>query len=270
MKPLHFVSSVLFLLGVTWSLTRSEVFVREIQVTYFKMIEPSLKIGSTTKKMAQNLIAETKHSKALDQELQILRAELGKHQIFESRFREIEKENQSLRKALNFKQNTKFDVLSARIVRRQPTTWWQTVEIDAGLESKVSSQLSVLSHEGLVGIVDRALKDRSSVLLITDERCQVSVMIEGTKELGILSGQQGKFDNDPILRLRFLSKDASLKPGQKVYTTGRGGLFHPNILVGSIVSIEKGTLDSEALVKPAVSIDDLDTVFVVISEKSLN
>ena len=85
-------------------------------------------------------------------------------------------------------------------------------------------------------------------------------------EVGILSGQRGEFDRSPTLRLRFLSKNASLKPGQRVFTTGRGGIFQPNILVGTIISLERGPLDSEALVKPAVDLSDLGTVFVVLSE----
>ena len=51
-----------------------------------------------------------------------------------------------------------------------------------------------------------------------------------------------------------------------MFTTGRGGIFQPNILVGTIISVERGPLDSEALVKPAVDLSDLGTVFVVLSE----
>ena len=171
-----------------------------------------------------------------------------------------------MRHALDFKKATNFDVVAANIIRRHPTTWWQTVEIDAGEDRGIGIQLSVLSNFGLVGLIDRPFKNRSSVLLITDEKCQVSVRIEGSPEVGILSGQRGEFDNNPSLRLRFLSKNASLQPGQRVFTTGRGGIFQPNILVGTIISVERGSLDSEALVKPAVDLSDLNTVFVVLSE----
>jgi rod shape-determining protein MreC len=140
------------------------------------------------------------------------------------------------------------------------------MEIDAGEDRGIGIQLSVLSNEGLVGIIDRPFEHRSSVLLITDEKCQVSVRVEGTPEVGILSGQRGGFENSPSLRLRFLSKDASLKTGQRVFTTGRGGIFQPNILVGTILTVEKGPIDSEALVAPAVNLSDLGTVFVVLSE----
>ncbi len=158
-------------------------------------------------------------------------------------------------------------MVAAQVIRRQPTTWWQTVDIDSGEERGVGAQLAVLSNEGLVGKIDRIYKDqnRSSVLLLTDEKCQVSARVEGSPEVGILSGQRGRFDGTPMLRLRFLSTDADLRPGQRVFTTGRGGIFQANILLGTIVSVEKGALDSEALVRPSVNFADLGTVFVVLS-----
>jgi rod shape-determining protein MreC len=160
--------------------------------------------------------------------------------------------------------------VAARVIRRNPTTWWQTVEIDAGSKRGIGTQLAVLSNEGLVGKIDRVDNsgERASVLLLTDEKCQVSARVEGSPEVGILSGQRSGFDGDPILRLRFLSANAAVRPGQRVLTTGRGGIFQPNILLGTIHSVEKGALDSEALVRPSVNFADLGAVFVVLSADS--
>ncbi len=196
-----------------------------------------------------------------------MRTEVGRLRIIESRYRELELENERLRHALDYKKSTHFDVVPAQVIRRQPTTWWQTVDIDAGQERGIGTQLAVLSNEGLVGKIDRIYEgqNRSSVLLLTDEKCQVSARVEGSPEVGILSGQRGRFDGSPLLRLRFLSIDATLHPGQRVFTTGRGGIFQPNVLLGTIDSVEKGALDSEALVRPSVNFADLDTVFVVLS-----
>lgn len=267
MKPLNLIALLLFLAGVTWALTRSEPIVREIQVAYFKAISPTLTAGSTLETKTRKLLEETRHSKELETRLDAIEKETGRLRIIEQRFQTIERENAQLRHALDFKKSTNFDVVAAQVIRRHPTTWWQTLEIDAGQDSGIGIQLSVMSNQGLVGIIDRPFEKRSSVLLITDEKCQVSVRVEDSPEVGILSGQRGEFDRNPTLRLRFLSKDAALRPGQRVFTTGRGGIFQPDILVGTILSVEKGALDSEALVTPAVKLSDLDTVFVVLSEK---
>ena len=78
----------------------------------------------------------------------------------------------------------------------------------------------------------------------------------------------GIADGQPVLRLRFLSANTSVRPGQRVFTTGHGGVFQPDILVGTIDSVDKGALASEALIRPAVDFADLGAVFVVLTEES--
>lgn len=270
MKPLHLIALLLFLGGAMWALTRSDRAVREIQNAYYQAMSPFLKTGSKLETHARAFLTETRHSKELEAELEITREQLGRLRLIEERFRALENENQQLRHALDFKKTTNFDVVAARVIRRQPATWWQTVEIDAGSKRGIGTQLAVLSNEGLVGKIDRVDNggERSSVLLLTDEKCQVSARVEGSPEVGILSGQRGSFDGEPMLRLRFLSSNAAVRPGQRVFTTGRGGIFQPNILLGTIHSVEKGALDSEALVRPSVNFADLGAVFVVLSADS--
>ncbi|MBC8127203.1 MAG: rod shape-determining protein MreC [Gloeobacteraceae cyanobacterium ES-bin-144] len=267
MKPLNLIALLLFLGGAVWALTRSERSVREIQNIYYSAMSPFLKSGSQMETHARAFLEETRHSKELETELEVARSEVGRLRLFESRFRSLEIENKQLRHALAFKKATNFDVVAARVTRRNPTTWWQTVEIDAGSNRRIGTQLAVLSNEGLVGKIDRIdnAGERSSVLLLTDEKCQVSARVEGSPEVGILSGQRGGFDGEPTLRLRFLSPNASVHKGQKVFTTGRGGIFQANILLGTIETVEKGALESEALVRPSVNFADLGAVFVVLS-----
>ncbi|MCX6875664.1 MAG: rod shape-determining protein MreC [Verrucomicrobia bacterium] len=266
MKPLNLIAILLFLGSAVWALTRSERTVREIQRRYFSALSPFLKAGSKTETHARRFLDEVSHSKALETELNTVSSELGRLRIIESRKLELEDENALLRRALNFKETTPFKVTAAQVILRQPTTWWQTVDIDVGEERGISTQLAVLSNEGLVGIIDRPGNNRSSVILLTDEACQVSAKVQDSPEVGILSGQRGQFEGAPLLRLKFLSKNAALRSGQRVFTTGRGGIFQANILLGTIDSVEKGALDSEALVRPSVNFADLGTVFVVLSK----
>ena len=270
MKPLNLIALLLFLGGAVWALTRSDRTVREIQNAYYSAISPFLKSGSKMETQARAFLKETHHSKQLETELDVTREQLGRLRIIASRLHALEIENEQLRHALDFKKTTHFDVIAARVIRRNPTTWWQTLEIDAGSKQGIGTQFSVLSNEGLVGMIDRIDDggERSSVLLLTDEKCQVSARVEGSPEVGILSGQRGGFDGDPLLRLRFLSSNAAVRPGQRVFTTGRGGTFQANILLGTIDSVEQGALDSEALVRPAVNFEDLGAVFVVLSSDS--
>ena len=236
MKPLNLIVLLLFLGAAVWALTQSDHSVRAIQNTYYQAMSPFLKSGSQMETHARALLGEVRHSKELSTELDAVSGELGRLRILVTHLRALETENAQLRNALDFKKTTHFDVVAARVIRRNPSTWWQTVDIDAGSKRGIATQRTVLSNDGLVGMIDRidTSGERSSVLLLTDEKCQVSARVDGSPEVGILSGQRGGFEDVPLLRLRFLSANAAVHPGQRVFTTGRGGTFQANILLGTI------------------------------------
>ena len=120
------------------------------------------------------------------------------------------------------------------------------------------TQVEVVSEfmEDLVGLLSLPCNSHPDVVPTELTLC--------SPEVGILSGQRGGFDGEPMLRLRYLSTRAAVRPGQKVFTTGRGGVFEANVLLGEIESVEIGALDSEALVRPSVNFADLGAVFVVL------
>ena len=263
MRPLNLLAFLLFLGGAVWALTRSERSVREIQRTYYTWLTPFLNAGSSLEVKARTFLDEVEHSKKLEAELEAMRTEYDRLRQVEAHSTEVEAENARLRRALDFQKRTEFKATAARVIRRQPTTWWQTVEIDRGDESGVKVHQPVVADGGLVGKVDRVGDKLSSVILLTDEACLVSVQVEGTPEVGILGGQRGQYEDGPKLRLRFLSLKARISPGTRVFTTGRGGLFPANLLVGTVESVVPGPLDSEALVRPSVDFTDLSTVFLL-------
>ncbi|MCH7225289.1 rod shape-determining protein MreC [Haloferula sp. A504] len=267
MKPLNLLALLVFLAGLTWALTRSERSVREIQATYYRAISPFLTVGSSLEARARAFLDEVEHSKLLEAEVGAMRDDYGRLKLIESQFRKVEEENAALRRALDFQERTRFEVVAARVTRRQPTTWWQTVEIDRGEASGIATAYTVVTDQGLVGKIDRLGDQRSTVLLLTDEACQVSAKVEGSPEVGILQGQREQFGGVPTLRLRFLSRDARLREGMRVFSTGRGGLFPADLLLGEIDRLEPGPLASEALVRPSVDFQNLGTVFVLTPQK---
>lgn len=264
MKPQNLIALLMFLAGCVWALTRSDSSVRSIQKSYYIAISPFLQSGTDLEIKARQFLKESEHSEMWQTRYQLAKEELDKKRMEVAQLRKIEAENARLSQALKFQQEAPFHVLAAKIIRRQPSTWWQTVTINRGEQQGVGVQLPVLSPEGLVGKVDAPSENTSTVILLTDEKCQVSTKVDGTPEVGILSGLRGQAGGAPALRLSFLSKDAKIKPGTLVFTTGRGGLFPADILLGTIKSFESGPLYGEALVKPAVDFATLHTVFVKI------
>ena len=263
MKPINFVALVLFICGVVWALTLSERTVRRIQQTYYATIGPFLKGGSAMETRARNFLEEIEHSKDLENRLRAIEEEYIKLRSIEGRLRELESENAVLRRALDFKEKMRLNVVAARVIKRQPATWWETAIIDKGQNDSIGAGVPIIAPGGLAGKVDIASADTCSMILLTDERCQVSVQVAGTPEVGILHGTRGRYGEEPRLILRHLSREAAILPGMKVITTGKGGLFPSNLLIGTVKEYTPGPVEGVALVQPSFNFDELGVFFVI-------
>ena len=181
--------------------------------------------------------------------------------------RDVEHEVNRLRRALAYRERSVFKLVPAEIVARDSSTWWRTVTINRGKDDGIESDMPVVTDEGLVGKTTTVGDNISIVLLLSDENCRVAATVEGTREQGIVSGERVTGSVTPMLDLNFLSKQANLQPGQKIYTSGVGGVFPSGLLVGTVQSFRVRELDGQARIAPAVDLSHLEDVFVVTGHK---
>lgn len=174
------------------------------------------------------------------------------------------RENNQLRALLGWQQQVPWKLKLANVVMRDPANWWRTVQIDLGSRDGVRVDLPVITVEGLIGRVSAVGYARSQVVLIGDPNCHVSAVVDNpAHDTGIITAS-GPLDIS-LVDLTYLSGNASLKPGQNVYTSGIGGVFPKGILIGRVLDsrpVEFG-LYTEARVKLAVNLGALDQVWVV-------
>jgi rod shape-determining protein MreC len=185
---------------------------------------------------------------------------------------EILAENNQLRNALQYLEKSPLSLVAARVISRKPSNWYNTLVIDKGSEDGVAVDSPVIvplgEEAGLVGKVSEVIGPHSAVLLLlTDEMCQVSAKLQNSQEQGILSGERGALRTLPNLRLRYLPKEIVATPGLKIFSSGMGELFPANLLLGEVISLSSGIIDAEAIVKPAVNLDDLVDLFVILPVK---
>ncbi len=93
--------------------------------------------------------------------------------------------------------------------------------------------------------------------------------MEGSREQGILSGIRVQQSDTPgLLQMDFLSKQANLQPGQKIYSAGvSNGVFPSGIPIGVVKSFQVRALDGRAIVEPAVDTSMVEDVFVIVGAK---
>ena len=174
------------------------------------------------------------------------------------------RENARLRRLLTWQQRTPWKLKLARVVLREPANWWRTVQIDLGSRDGLRVNLPVLTTDGLVGRLSSVSLTRSQVVLLGDPNCKVSARVENeTRDIGII-GASGPLDTE-FVEMGYLSKNAYLKPGQNVVTSGEGGIFPKGIPIGKVVDV--GPVDYglriEARVKLAANLNALEEVWVM-------
>ncbi len=177
---------------------------------------------------------------------------------------ETARENARLRQFVGWQRQTPWKLKLARVVLREPANWWRTVQIDLGSRDGLRLNLPVLTTDGLVGRISSVSLTRSQVTLLGDPNCKVSARVENeTHDAGII-GSSGPLETD-FVALGYLSRNANLKPGQSVVTSGEGGIFPKGIPIGKIVDVQPVDYGSrtEARVKLAANLNALETVCVM-------
>jgi rod shape-determining protein MreC len=229
----------------------------------YQLLAPFLTSGSGLKKQITSVRTGLKSLDQLEHENAALQVENRELRATNQSLRDVEHEVNRLRHALNYRERSVFKLIAAEVIARDSSTWWRTVTINRGKRDSIETDMPVVTDLGLVGKTTTVSDSIAVVLLVSDETCRVAASVEGSREQGIVSGQRMTTGLTPVLDLNFLSKQADLKPGQKAYTSGVGGVFPSGLLIGVVKSYRVRELDGQAQLTPAVDLSHLEDVFVV-------
>ena len=238
---------------------------QRLQSGFLGMISPFLKHGSSLDRKYTEMREGLKTLKQLEEETKRLTIANKDLSATNQTLRDMEAENNKLRNALKYRERSVFKLVPARIIARDPATWYQTVKIDRGTAEGVQLDMPVLTEEGLVGKTTVVSDHAATVILIADENCKVAATIEGSNEKGIVRGERVGEHGIPAIGMIFLTKQANLQRGQKIYTSGVGGVFPSGVFIGAVKEFKVRELDGYASLVPAVDLTTIDDVFVVIS-----
>jgi len=267
MSRTNIIALLIFGAILGYFLTFGPVTTQKFKAGVYQLLTPFLTGGSGIKKQITSVRTGLKSLDQLERENANLQVENRELRATNQGLRDAENEVNRLRHALNYRERSVFKLIAAEIVARDSSTWWRTVTINRGKKDGIEIDMPVATDVGLVGKVTTVSDSVSVVLLISDENCRVAAKVEGSREQGIVSGERVTTGLTPVLNLNFLSKQADLKPGQKVYTSGVGGVFPSGLLIGSVKTFRVRELDGQAQLTPAVDLSHLEDVFVVTGRK---
>jgi rod shape-determining protein MreC len=154
-----------------------------------------------------------------------------KNNISKSDFLELE--NTQLRKLIEEQVSSSSNLVSARIMLDKQSPYLNSLIINIGSNMNIKNGMAVLDGKNFIGRIIDVNFFSSRVLLVSDLNSKISVISEPSAYHAILTGH-GK----NALSLEYLPKNHNIKDDDKVYTSGKEGIFSPGIPVG-IVKIEK-------------------------------
>jgi len=194
------------------------------------------------------------------EELAAERARAARLQEEVDRLREVELENHRLKKLLAFKALVPYPMIPARVVGKDFNSWSRTLTLSPGRNAGIRDGMAVIRPEGVVGRVTAASAHYALVQLVIDGASDIPVIFQRTRTQGIV---EGKITNQ--CRVKYLNRLADIRVGDRVVSSGLGGVFPKGLLVGTVTSVHKKPygLFQEVTVTPAVDFATLEEVLVI-------
>lgn len=141
----------------------------------------------------------------------------------------LELENTQLRKLIDEQAEPIKNFVSARVMLDKQSPYLNSFVINIGKNKEIKNGLAVLDGKNFIGRTVDVNFFSSRVLLVTDLNSKIPVIVESGGNHAILSGH-GK--NLPTLE--YLPEKSEIKDGDKIYTSGKEGIFSPGIPIGEI------------------------------------
>jgi rod shape-determining protein MreC len=176
-------------------------------------------------------------------------------------------ENDRLRSLLNLKETSKYKILTAQIIGRDPSVWFDSSIINRGSLDGVKLNMPVVTNGGLIGRVTAVGPLTAQFDLITRDKSGVGGVVGEIGSSNVLGVVAGTSKRD-LVEMKYVSGTADVQPGQEVFTTGQDGIYPAGLKIGEIVSVETGsaTTPHKILIRPSAGMNTVKEVGVLLYE----
>lgn len=158
-----------------------------------------------------------------------------------------------------------YEVVVANIIYDSMNNWEEVYVIDKGSKDGVEPNMTVITQDGLVGYIESTTTSTSKIVSILDAGNSVSSRSTRTRDALICKGNISLKDEDK-LKVTSIPIGVELVEGDKIETSGMGGIYPKGIAIGEIeeFTTKKNPAENEAVLKTYVDFSKLETVAVII------
>lgn len=205
-------------------------------------------------------------NKALLAENQALRNQIAEMERDFRLSKDDSEENARLRELLDLREKRRdFQFESAMVTQRSTSNWISSLTLDRGTLHDVAVGNCVVTEEGfLVGVVTEVGLNWCTVLTVLDSDTSLGALVFRTGDVAVA---QGRFDlmTQGLLTLSYLPADCQLLAGDLVVTSGLGGYYPSDLVIGTVDSVQLDDSGSTrfAVVTPSARLDQLKQVFII-------
>jgi len=156
---------------------------------------------------------------------------------------------------------------AAAVIGRDPSPFLHYIIINLGSNEGILRGMPVVTDQGLIGRVDAVIADAARVQLITDPSSSINVRLQNAKTEASLVGS---VTGDVTLQL--IPQDINVQSGDLVLTSGLGGGYPPDLIIGQVVNVRSRDFDlfQQATVQPVVDFNRLEIVLVIVNFKPVD
>lgn len=239
----RFTATLLFTLAVVALVVSktNEDAAQRMRTLTMDALAPVFQVMSRPVETVENVIGAGRHFWSTYEENRHLHRDVARLQQWQQIAHRLEQENAILRAQLNIVPEVRPDFVSARVIADTRSPFVKTLLINAGKRDGIVQGQAVVTGDGLAGRIVETGKGSARVLLLTDLNSRVPVIVESSRYRGILAG-----DNTDRPRLIFLPANAKTSNGQRVVTSGHGGVFPAGLPIGTISTVG----DSDIRIQP--------------------
>ncbi len=212
-----------------------QVTLESIRVAVADAAAPALEILSRPLSSLADLATRARRLVAVYQDNERLVEENERLIGWQQAALKLASENSQLRGLLKLIPEPTATYLTARVVANSGGAYVRSLMVYAGSDNGVARGQAAITGDGLVGRVSEVGSRAARVLLITDLNSRVPVVVEGSQQRALLAG-----DNSEHPSLRYLDAYAAIRIGDRIVTSGQGGVFPPGLPVGVVASLDGG------------------------------
>jgi len=245
-------AGLLLAVFLVWRIDNARV--EQLRVTLLDRVTPGFEWTLRPVAATARMIADLRAWRRVYQQNEELRREIQRMQGWREAALQLEQKNARLLALNNVRLNPRLTYVTAEVMADAGSPFRRSAMVNVGRDDGVADGSTVVDGLGLVGRIAGVGERSARVILLTDASSRVPGVVLPSGQRVMVSG-----DNSAAPPLEFVGQAEALRPGDRVVSTGAGGLYPPDILIGRVTL----GADGRQRLRPAADYRRLDFVRVL-------